>query len=336
MKQNSKMTLPKCLKRLRFVAAATLMCVAQAVFSQNNSAAEYDTPQKGEGLDAFLLRNGRNLNEHKEDFIKLNSNRFGANGVLLLGVRYRLPLKVEQVTMPIFGADSVVTVQDHALRGATYYLVSGHGGPDPGAIGEMNGHKLHEDEYAYDIMLRLARNVVAHGGKVHIIIQDPDDGIRSEEYLPCDSHETCMGEPIPLGQLDRLKQRSQAINKLYATERKGYCRSIFMHVDSRSQNKKIDIFFYHYMKSKYGERLARVLHSVLDAKYREHQPSRGFEGTVSERDLYVLKATNPPAVFLELGNIQNWRDQKRFILESNRQAIANWLTEGLITDYENN
>ena len=31
---------------------------------------------------------------------------------------------------------------------------SGHGGPDPGAIGIYQGRQLHEDEYAYDIILR--------------------------------------------------------------------------------------------------------------------------------------------------------------------------------------
>jgi N-acetylmuramoyl-L-alanine amidase len=38
------------------------------------------------------------------------------------------------------------------------------------------------------------------------------------------------------------------------------------------------------------------------------------------------------AVFIELGNIRNPQDQKRFILEDNRQAVANWLTEGLMKE----
>ena len=51
------------------------------------------------------------------------------------------------------------------LAGLVFYLVSGHGGPDPGAIGIYQGRQLHEDEYAYDIILRLARELLTRGAK---------------------------------------------------------------------------------------------------------------------------------------------------------------------------
>ena len=62
------------------------------------------------------------------------------------------------------------TVLDTSLAGACFFLVSGHGGPDPGTTCIVDGKELHEDEYAYDIMLRLARNLMEHGATVHIII----------------------------------------------------------------------------------------------------------------------------------------------------------------------
>ena len=47
---------------------------------------------------------------------------------------------------PLFGkALATYTISSRELAGATFYLVSGHGGPDPGAIGTYQGHKLHED-----------------------------------------------------------------------------------------------------------------------------------------------------------------------------------------------
>ena len=70
-------------------------------------------------------------------------------------------------------------ITSNELSGACFYLVSGHGGPDPGAIGIYQGRQLHEDEYAYDIILRLARELLTRGAKVHIIIQDKKDGIRN-------------------------------------------------------------------------------------------------------------------------------------------------------------
>ena len=87
-------------------------------------------------------------------------------------------------------------------------------------------------------------------------------------------------------------------------------------------------------KSTKGRRLANNLHRTFDRKYDKHQPNRGFRGTVSERNLYVLRNTTPVAVFLELGNIRNKRDQQRLVLKNNRQALANWIAEGIVKDYK--
>ena len=81
--------------------------------------------------------------------------------------------------------------------------------------------------------------------------------------------------------------------------------------------------------------MAETIQKTLDTNYKKHQPNRGFSGTVSSRNLYMLKNTRPVAVFIELGNIRNFRDQQRFILESNRQALANWLTDGIVVDFKN-
>ena len=94
------------------------------------------------------------------------------------------------------------------------------------------------------------------------------------------------------------------------------------------------MYFYHAPGSKNGKRLASTLRSTLAAKYKKHQPNRGFNGTVSERNLYVLRNTLPAAVFLELGNIQNKRDQQRLVQENNRQALARWIADGIVADYK--
>ena len=49
------------------------------------------------------------------------------------------------------------SITSSELKGAWYYVVSGHGGPDPGAVGKIGNEELHDDEYAADIVLRLAR-----------------------------------------------------------------------------------------------------------------------------------------------------------------------------------
>ncbi len=236
---------------------------------------------------------------------------------------------------PLFGkASASYNITSSSLKGASFYLVSGHGGPDPGCIGKYKGHNLHEDEYAYDIILRLGRELLKRGAKVHFIIQDAKDGIRNTYVLNNSKRETCMGKKIPLNQVERLQQRCNAVNRLYRKDRSNYKRAVFIHVDSRSRSKQTDVFFYHAPKSTLGKRLVTEVQGTFRSKYQKFQPNRGFDGTVSERNLFVLRNTTPVAIFLELGNIQNAQDQKRLVIPDNRQALANWITEAIVADYK--
>lgn len=309
-----------------------------------------DTPRRGEGITSFLERNKRPGRTYYKAFLELNKKRLRGKKELQYGVRYALPPLSEDcggkgdaissgstvLREPLFGKElSQVKVTSNRLKGACFYVVSGHGGPDPGAVGRVGRTELHEDEYAYDVALRLARNLMQEGAEVHIIIQDKKDGIRNEHYLKNSKRETCMGDPIPLNQVERLKQRCTKINGLYAKDRNRYkyCRAIFIHVDSRSKRAQTDVFFYHAPKSPLGERLAKGMKNTFEAKYDRHQPNRGFEGTVSARNLYVLLNATPVSVFVELGNIQNAFDQRRFVISDNRQALAKWMTEAFIADF---
>lgn len=338
-----------------FSLLAILFCT---LFIFNVSAQEeHATPKSGEGISSFLERNNRRGKNYYNEFLKLNAKRLRGKEELRLGVKYILPPLAggqessnssdtssksavntkKSVNEPLFGKKLAnVKVTSNRLRGACFYVVSGHGGPDPGAIGKIGNIELHEDEYAYDVALRLARNLMQEGAEVHIIIQDAKDGIRDERYLSNSKRETCMGAAIPLNQVARLQQRCARINELYRKDRKNYkyCRAIFLHVDSRSKGHQTDVFFYHSKSKPDSKRLATTMKDTFESKYDKHQPNRGFTGTVGPRNLYVLANTSPSSVFVELGNIQNTFDQRRFIIDSNRQALAKWLMEGFITDYK--
>lgn len=226
-----------------------------------------------------------------------------------------------------------VPLLDDQLKGQVFYIVSGHGGPDPGAIGTYKGQSICEDEYAYDISLRLAHKLLSHQAAVYLITRDPNDGIRSEAVLECDKDEVSWKkEKMPYKQVKRLSQRAKAINKLYASHKKSAAKQILLvlHVDSRSLNERIDMFFYHHPKSKSGKALAKTLKNTVNEKYQKYQKNRGYEGTVGSRNLFMLREPLPTTVYIELGNIRNAKDQKRFVLESNRQAVANWLADGLL------
>lgn len=235
---------------------------------------------------------------------------------------------------PIFGEKySNIDPIDNKLQDYVFYIVAGHGGPDPGAVATIDGQTVSEDEYAYDISLRLTRLLLEHGATAYVIIRDPDDGIRDDAILPCDEDEVCWeNQTIPLNQIQRLRQRAKAINKLYAKHKaqgkKQLCLPI--HIDSRSEDTRVDMFFYHHPNSQSGKTYAETLRNTIKEKYDYYNPWRGYNGDVKQRDLYMLRETHPTTVYVELGNIQNPKDQDRFTIVSNRQAIAEWFTDGLI------
>lgn len=306
-------------------------------------------PVEGDGVLSFLRRWNRIGDAYVQEFMELNAERLNAKGGLELGTVYLIPeLHPGDVYPPsgetvsggtdpsVFGKKlSEITLQSDRLKDACFYIISGHGGPDPGAVARIGNRQLHEDEYAYDIALRLARNLMMDGATVYVIIQDPNDGIRDEMYLNNSSNETCMGEPIPRDQLDRLKQRVDKVNELYGRdkERFKYIRAIDIHVDSRNKGKRIDVFFYH-ASDKESKLLATTMRDLFRVKYDTHQPGRGFGGFVEQRNLYLLRHLKPTSILVETGNIQNEFDRQRILSSNNRQALANWMAQAFFEDYK--
>jgi N-acetylmuramoyl-L-alanine amidase len=243
--------------------------------------------------------------------------------------------KKKVVHHSIFGKKyAAVTIESSNLKGHVYYIVSGHGGPDPGAVTSVDGHRISEDEYAYDISLRLARNLISHGAKVYMIVRDENDGIRDDRYLKMDKDEVVHGgERIPLNHAERLRQRTRIINNLHEENRKkGFKvqRVIETHVDSRQTDKNIDIFFYYHKDKAESKNLAHEMRDTIMEKYNSKQKGRGYSGSVSSRGLWMINQSTPPTVYIELGNITNEQDRKRLLIANNRQAIANWLSHGIL------
>ncbi|MGB5554172.1 MAG: N-acetylmuramoyl-L-alanine amidase [Flavobacteriaceae bacterium] len=315
------------------------------------------TAEKGDGILSLLRKHGINPYEGYNDFIAMNMDNLRDSVHLYEGRTYKIPAATEDTMLVvdaiknkaaevargssksyvIFGkGKEEVSIKSEALKGAVYYLISGHGGPDPGAMGTYAGKKIAEDEYAYDITLRLAKELLSHSATVYIIIRDENDGIRDEAILEIDHDEVAYpNETIPLNQVERLKQRVNIVNDLYKKHRGQYQRLIVTHVDSRSKGQNIDVFFYHHEKSKNGKKLAESIHETFQKNYKKYQPNRSYSGTFLDRtSLFLVKNTYPAMTFIEIGNIRNAKDQRRIVDPDNRQALAKWISEGVILDFE--
>lgn len=241
---------------------------------------------------------------------------------------------VKKILVPLMGKDyENIDIEDYSLAGQVFYIISGHGGPDPGAVCKSCPQMMCEDEYAYDVALRLARNLLQHGATVEMIVQDPTDGVRDDQFLKCDTDEKTLGKShISRDQKARLRDRAYTVNQLYNQYVKmGYKnhKAIEIHVDSRSENKRQDVFFYYNGQNAQSKKMALNAQEVFARKYEKHQKGRGYHGFVEDRGIYMVRAVTPPMLFVELANIRNEADQQRLLLNTNRQALANWLFESL-------
>ncbi|MCK5441859.1 MAG: N-acetylmuramoyl-L-alanine amidase [Maribacter sp.] len=328
-----------------------LLILAVSLATAQNSSISVKA-EKGDGIYSLLRKQGLEPSKSFDDFVALNRDNLGDGVHLYQGRSYLLPgsdslaairqakngeLKLTKGTLyPIFGKKHAeITAKSSRLKETVYYLISGHGGPDPGAITQYNGRIISEDEYAYDITLRLARELISHGALVYVIIRDEDDGIRDGKILKMDKDEIAYSDKaIPLVQLARLKQRVDIVNELYKTHKGQHQRLIVTHVDSRSKSQNIDVFFYHHEKSKSGKKLAESIHATFKKKYKKYQPNREYSGTLGNRNLYLVKQTLPAMAYIEIGNIRNKKDQLRILDPDNRQALAKWISEGVLLDYQ--
>ncbi|MCU0347762.1 MAG: N-acetylmuramoyl-L-alanine amidase [Saprospiraceae bacterium] len=271
------------------------------------------------------------LNCPDKDVAKASLDATASNGEVNLAVEASGNRK-----FPIFGKKyEHVPLKSSSLAGKVYFIESGHGGPDPGAMAKVGKHAVCEDEYAYDVALRVVRRLTEHGATAYMITRDRNDGIRDEQFLVCDRDEVVWGnEAIHRGQRKRLFQRSDVINTLYEKHKKQGVKDedqklIVIHVDSRGKGEQTDLFFYYHPDDKQGKALAQKMHKSMENGYKKINKNRGYNGTVTARDLHMLRETRVPSAYIELGNIKHPTDQKRLFLPANRQLISDWLFEGM-------
>ncbi|MFK5974136.1 MAG: N-acetylmuramoyl-L-alanine amidase [Flavobacteriaceae bacterium] len=342
--------------KIRVIGISVLLLVmVLPTFSQDSL--QLVVAEKGDGILSLLRKQGVDPYGCFDDFVALNVDNIRDGLHLYEGRSYRIPevkfdivtivdsiqentseiKKIVDAQVSIFGKKhSTVPVKSNRLKGTVYYLISGHGGPDPGAVAKMGSKLISEDEYAYDVTLRLAKELMSHKATVYIIIRDENDGIRDDRILEMDTDEVAYpDQTIPLNQAARLRQRVEIVNQLYRKNSGKYQRLIVTHVDSRSKGQNIDVFFYHHKKSKNGKRLAESIHRTFAEKYKKYQPNRTYSGTFEDRtSLYLVKKTHAAMTFIEIGNIRNTKDQRRILDPDNRQALAKWISEGVLLDFE--
>ncbi len=151
----------------------------------------------------------------------------------------------------------------HSLEGYRIVIDPGHGGVDPGAIvenrdGRGNTVYVVEDEYCYDIALRVYKDLKRHGAEVfltvlspnHTIRQSPDASLtfvneKNEVWNNESYNRTNLPSSWPVGTRTGLNRRVEMAEDFYGSHDRDKTLFISIHADNQPYAGEGSIVVYH-------------------------------------------------------------------------------------------
>ncbi|MDA3956191.1 LysM peptidoglycan-binding domain-containing protein [Oceanispirochaeta sp.] len=227
------------------------------------------------------------------------------------------------------------------LRDFTVIIDPGHGGLDPGAIvasSDGNGNTVYvvEDEYCYDISLRVYRDLIRHGADVVLTVISPNQVIRTTEDASLtfvneknevynDSKVNRFVDAWPVGNAWGLDQRKE-VARLALRESPGN-KSVFIsiHADNNTgDGKGTRVLFHPDEKDTSSEDLARQIQGFM-----------GADSLSRAQELRVLEA-NPAdaAVLVEVRNLAFKSNAWAIRNEELRQDDADRIVKGIVSYFK--
>lgn len=228
------------------------------------------------------------------------------------------------------------------LKGWTVVLDPGHGGIDPGAIvsnkdGKARSVYVVEDEYVYDIALRVYELLRLNGAEVGLTVISPNHLIRNnyrasvtfvheqnEVYNDEKRNQSRSNSVRPGGR--NLLQRVRIANRYFKRARKGKSLFISLHADNSPGRPKGPLAIYLNRRGRVDRRsrtFAQVMRKAL------HHPD--IPALIRGRNLGVLRNNRAYAeILVEVHNMHDRGDAYRLRFHKNRQRCAERIVKGIL------
>lgn len=241
------------------------------------------------------------------------------------------------VAFVLMAGVSVLYTQEKrgSLYGWVVVIDPGHGGMDPGSSGSFSGERVVEDEYVYDVALRVFRLVKARQGLAFLTIRDKtgERNWRPQDVFPDERTETFAWDGTVVrartaGLLKRLFY-GNTISRRYPRHRQAW---ISIHFDVLVGNR--DIEGVRIIAPDVDLRVAKA----LEKSFGNARRLRDGDSVVTSGDsdhglrrLFILSSRNRirEKVLLELGNFNNEADVWRIRNPAVREAYAKAIVQAL-------
>lgn len=239
------------------------------------------------------------------------------------------------MTVVAMGTTTTTQTRNGSLHGWVVVLDAGHGGMDPGASGIFQGKRVVEDEYVFDVALRVRRMVRAKGG---LAIMTTMDNIGERSWKPFrvfpdmrTERFTTDGTIVQAG-TGGLRRRLRLGNQIKRRYPKHHQAWISIHFDVRGRS---------------GDDGVRIITpdtelqiaKSLERSFGNAKRLRDDDPLVESGDrdhgirrLFILSGENriKEKVLIELGNFKNEADVWRIRNHVVREAYARAITDSLV------